>query len=350
MSPSSPQVPPSSPETPLSSPDSRRAGPRPRQADLPQAGPRQADLPQAGPRQADLPQAGPRQAGPRQSGPEQAGPEQADPERANSRSAGPRSVDRALALLDAVADADRPVGAKALARTLGCALSTVYHLTGPLITRGLLVRTSEGYAPGPRVPALHRAYQRHHGLGAPVAGLLAQLRRASGAEAYFTAYRDGRITVVDTTAPVTDTAHPFAPGPEARAHATAHGKALLAGLPRALRRRYLDTHGMARFTDRTITSPELFEAELARVRDRGFAVSVGEADPAYTCLATALPGRRDGSLHALSVSLLTTDFRRRHGEVRAALARALPLLAEALPDGAAALTADAVPIPTLPES
>lgn len=64
-------------------------------------------------------------------------------------SPGPQSVDRALAVLDAVADADRPVGAKALARQLGCALSTVYHLTGPLLARGYLVRTSEGYAPGP---------------------------------------------------------------------------------------------------------------------------------------------------------------------------------------------------------
>ncbi|MEU8764458.1 IclR family transcriptional regulator C-terminal domain-containing protein [Streptomyces sp. NPDC048659] len=273
---------------------------------------------------------------------------------------GPQSVDRALALLDAVADADRPVPAKALARTLGCALSTVYHLAGPLLDRGHLVRTPEGYAPGPRVPALHRAYQRHHGLGCgPSVGmgmgmgmgtgmglggdargggiseLLGLLRRTAGAEAYFTAYRDGRITVVDTTAPVTDTDHPFVPGAEARAHATAHGKALLAALPAAQRRRYLAAHGMARFTERTITSPERFEAELARVRERGFAVSVGEADPAYTCLATVLPspspGPGHGPVHALSVSLPTEGFRQRHGAVRAALARAVPLFAAALP-------------------
>ncbi|MFJ3903929.1 IclR family transcriptional regulator [Streptomyces sp. NPDC090025] len=258
---------------------------------------------------------------------------------------GPASVDRALAILDAVADADRPLGAKALARTLGCALSTVYHLTGPLIARGHLARTPEGYVPGPRVPALHRAYQRHHGLGGgPVAELLGHLRRTAGAEAYFTAYRDGTITVVDTTAPLTDTGHPFTPGPEARAHATAHGKALLAELPRAARRRYLDDHGMARFTDRTITSPERFEAELARVRERGFAVSVGEADPAYTCLATTLPppppdpsgtahggAPAPGAVLALSLSLPTGDFRRRHGELRAALARAVPLFTAVIP-------------------
>ena len=128
-----------------------------------------------------------------------------------------------------------------------------------------------------------------------VGELLARLRRATGAQAYYTAYRGGLITVVDSTAPVTDTADPFTPGPELRAHATAHGKALLAGLPRPVRRRYLADHGMARFTDRTITAADRFEAELARVRGQGFAVSIGEADPAYTCLAVALPGpRADG--------------------------------------------------------
>ncbi|MER7620849.1 IclR family transcriptional regulator C-terminal domain-containing protein [Streptomyces sp. NPDC126503] len=246
-------------------------------------------------------------------------------------SGGPQSVERALAVLDAVAEAGRPVGAKALARRLGCALSTVYHVTGPLLARGYLVRTADGFAPGPRVPALHRAHQHHHGLAAGTGELLGRIRRATGAEAYHTAYRDGLITVVDTTAPVTDTAHPFTPGPEPRAHATAHGKALLAALPRPLRRRYLAAHGMARFTERTITSAERFEAEARRVREQGFAVSVGEADPAYTCLAVALPDRGDGIVHALSVSLPTADFARRHGDIRTALARAVPAF-PALPE------------------
>ncbi|MFD8588374.1 IclR family transcriptional regulator [Streptomyces sp. NPDC059637] len=232
---------------------------------------------------------------------------------------GPQSVDRALALLDAVADAPGPLSAKALARRAGCSLSTVYHLLGPLTARGYLIRGPEGYAPGPRVPSLHRSFQRHMGAGTAVTALLRHVRRITGAEAYFTAYRGGRITVVDTTAPLTDTQHPFVPGIETRAHATAHGKALLAPLSRSARRRYLADHGMARLTERTITDEERFEAELAGVRARGVAVSVGEADPAYTCLAVPLSGRPD---RALSVSLPVEDFRRRRGEVGSLLASA----------------------------
>ncbi|MFC7306243.1 IclR family transcriptional regulator [Streptomyces monticola] len=236
--------------------------------------------------------------------------------------AGPRSVDRALEILDAVADAPRPVPAKTLARELGCALSTVYHLLGPLTARGHLIRTPEGYAPGPRVPALHQAFRSHLQIGPGIGELLLRVRREAGAEAYFTTYHDGRITVIDTTAPAAGP-EPWTPGIERRAHATAHGKALLAALPRTARRRYLDDHGMPRLTERTITTGDRFEAELARVRAQGLAVSVGEADPAYTCLAVTLPDRpRAGVVQAVSVAVPTRTFRRRQGELRSVVRRA----------------------------
>ncbi|WP_239771955.1 IclR family transcriptional regulator C-terminal domain-containing protein [Streptomyces sp. CL12-4] len=78
------------------------------------------------------------------------------------------------------------------------------------------------------------------------------MRRTTGAEAYFTAYRDGSIAVIDTTEPLTDRGSPWPLGLETKAHATAHGKVLLASLPRATRRLYLAAHGMARLTERTI--------------------------------------------------------------------------------------------------
>ncbi|MDN3261304.1 IclR family transcriptional regulator C-terminal domain-containing protein [Streptomyces sp. CSDS2] len=219
-----------------------------------------------------------------------------------------QSVDRALALLDELADADGPLSAKSLASRLGCSLSTVYELLGSLSARGYVARGPRGYGPGPRIATLHTAFRRHVGADTAVSALLDRVRRATGAQAYFTVYRDGLITTVDTTEPLADPASPWQIGPETRAHATAHGKVLLAGLSRPERRRYLTTHGMARLTTRTITGQDRFEAEVARVRTRGLAVSVAEADPAYTCLAVPVPGH---PRHALSVSLSVADYRRR---------------------------------------
>ncbi|WP_030262571.1 IclR family transcriptional regulator [Streptomyces violens] len=236
---------------------------------------------------------------------------------------GPLSVDRALDVLDAVAGAAGPVPAKALARRLGCSLSTVYNLLGPLTARGHLMRSGGGYVLGPQVPALYRAFQRQTGIEEDARELLRHVRRATGTHAYLSAVGQGRIAVVDSTLPVSAAGGPFAVGPDHGAHATAHGKVLLAALNRPARRRYLDAHGLPRLTDRTITSPERFEAELVRVRREGLAVSVGETDPAHTCLAVRLPGEGpDGSVRALSVSLPTADYPARRGELASVLTRA----------------------------
>ncbi|MFI6444204.1 IclR family transcriptional regulator [Kitasatospora sp. NPDC050543] len=234
---------------------------------------------------------------------------------------GPQSLDRGLDLLDAVAGAAGPVTAKVLAEYLDCSLSTVYNLLGPLTTRGHLARTGGGYVLGHRIPALHRGYQRQLRADRDVRELLVRVRHEAGADAYFSAYRDGLITVVDSTAPVAAEREPFAVGADQRAHATAHGKVLLAGLPRAARRRYLADHGLPRMTQNTITCPERFESELHRVRAQGFAVSVGEYDLAFTCVAVPLPGGRPDRRadQALSVSLPTADYRRRHRQIAAVL-------------------------------
>ncbi|MEV0256420.1 IclR family transcriptional regulator C-terminal domain-containing protein [Streptomyces sp. NPDC050732] len=229
----------------------------------------------------------------------------------------PHSVDRALDLLEAVARSARPVPAKSLAREAGCALSTVYHLMGPLVARGHVDRTPQGYVLGPRVPALYRSFRRHTGLDEETYGMLHAVRRLAGAHAYLSTRRGGRIAVVDSTASGCE-GDPFEVGVDRGAHATAHGKVLLASLDRTARRRYLDEHGLPRLTEHTITNPDRFEAELRRVRTAGVAVSVGETDPAYTCVAVPLA---DGA-RALSVSLPTERFRGRRGELARVLSRA----------------------------
>ena len=234
---------------------------------------------------------------------------------------GPRSVDRALDLLDAVAEAAGPVSAKALARRLGCSLSTVYHLLGPLTDRGHVLRTPHGYALGHRVPDLNRAYGRQLDVAPGLREALAEVRRATGAEAYFTAYRGGEISVVDSTVPVTDEAAPFAVGRERRAHATAHGKVLLSALPAPARRRYLERHGMPRLTEKTITAPGAFETELAGVRRTGLAVSVGEAERGFSCVAVPLAGALPGEARALSVSLPTEAYPRLRSRIASVLDR-----------------------------
>jgi IclR family acetate operon transcriptional repressor len=73
------------------------------------------------------------------------------------------------------------------------------------------------------------------------------------------------------------------------AHSTAVGKVLLADRPDAAA--ILERTGMPRRTDRTITSVSEMLAELERVRERGYALDLGEEETGVHCLAVPV---RDG--------------------------------------------------------
>ncbi|GCD35269.1 transcriptional regulator [Streptomyces chrestomyceticus JCM 4735] len=241
----------------------------------------------------------------------------------------PQSVDRALDLLDAVAAAAEPVTAKALARQLDCGLSTVYDLLGSLTERGHLARTAAGYTLGYRVPALHQAFQRQLRVDERVHEVLLRLRRSSGADVFFSTYRDGEIAVLDGAAGPESA---FSVGQDTAAHATAHGRALLAALPAATRRQYLAAGGMRARTARTITTPDRLERELRRVRRDGIAVEREEAASGMACVAVPVPLRPGGpgtptTLTAVSAALPVEDFARLRAPLTEALRREVAALA-----------------------
>ncbi|MEU5048137.1 IclR family transcriptional regulator [Streptomyces sp. NPDC021096] len=229
----------------------------------------------------------------------------------------PQSVDRALDVLDAVAASDGPVPAKALARHLGCGLSTVYELLGALTARGHLVRTPAGYVLGYRVPSLHHAFQRQMRMSDEVQELLQRTRRAAGVDTYFSTYRDGDIAVLAAATASHPATGGFTVGQDVTGHATAHGKVLLAALPRAARLRYLAASGMQAITPRTITSPERLDVQLRRVRREGVAVEVEECAPGVACVAVPVPAA--GALTAVSAALPLEEFHRRGQQVAEAL-------------------------------
>lgn len=54
--------------------------------------------------------------------------------------------------------------------------------------------------------------------------------------------------------------------------------------------RVMDEHELTRHTDRSITDVEVFEAELARTRERGYSTSIGEYYPGHNAVAAPVFG------------------------------------------------------------
>ncbi len=85
-------------------------------------------------------------------------------------------------------------------------------------------------------------------------------------------------------------------------HSSALGKALLANRPKETIERVIAQHGLASFTDNTLTDAPAFFEELAKVKAARFAVDNEEYAWGLRCVASAIYDHEGAPVAALSIS------------------------------------------------
>jgi DNA-binding IclR family transcriptional regulator len=210
-----------------------------------------------------------------------------------------QSVERAAALLDAIADAS-PRGATVAELALACGINraTAWRLLATLEGRGLVDRdpATSRYQIGYTVARLAAASgvdglvrRSHH--------VLERICAQTGEAAILAVGRRSGLVYVDEAAPRAVLTVNWL----ARAvplHATSTGKAWLAWLPEQEARGVLGPV-LEGFTDATVTDVSRLLGELGQIRERGYAVSAGELEPAL-CGVSA-PILRHGEDRPLAV-------------------------------------------------
>lgn len=196
-----------------------------------------------------------------------------------------QSVQRALRLLEIVAEHDDRAHAKEIARAAGLPLATTYHLLRTCAHEGWLQRLADGsYVLGHRFDVV-----RYHGTAARGVAharpAMAWLRDELGGAVYLARYVDGEIVVAE----IVD--GPRAPridlwvGVHDAGHATALGKSLLGQLADADRQEYLSRHPLHDLTPRTVVD----RRRLSLPGPDDVAVDDGEYAVGVCCLAAAVP-------------------------------------------------------------
>lgn len=174
-----------------------------------------------------------------------------------------QSVQRALHLMEAVADIEGRANAKELARKVGLPLPTTYHLLRTLVHEGYLQRLPDGsYVLGHRMDVvLHRG--RAVRAVSQARPALEWLRDELNSPVYLALFDRGEIVISE----VVDS--PRAPrielwvGIHDAAHATALGKCILAQLDDEAREDYLSRHPLHQLTRRTTVDGRQLRAEVA---------------------------------------------------------------------------------------
>jgi IclR family acetate operon transcriptional repressor len=211
--------------------------------------------------------------------------------KAASRSnGGVQSLDRAFGILEAMADAGGMIGLSALAERVDLPLATIHRLVRTLVDLGYVRQEpSREYSLGPRLMRLADISAKRIGAWANPAmtAAVAILR-----ESVNLAVLDGdEIVYVAQVQPSTNFMRMFTEvGHRTLPHATAVGKAILAGRPDSEVTALLERTGMPPYTEHTLTTTAAYLRALAEVRKRNFALDEGEQELGVRCVAVSVAG------------------------------------------------------------
>ena len=208
-----------------------------------------------------------------------------------------QSAERVLALLTSFDDSRPEQGVTELARTIGVHKSTASRLAAVLERAGLLARHGRRYRLGLETVRLGALALRRFDVVEAMRPAMDKLSQQTG-ETINLAVPDGTgiLNVAEVPATFILGCSSGWTGRRTRPHAVANGKVLLAHgaipVPRHLER----------YTDQTITEPEVLAAELARVRASGYATAIGELEDGLVAVAAPVLDVAGRCVAALSVS------------------------------------------------
>jgi DNA-binding IclR family transcriptional regulator len=214
-----------------------------------------------------------------------------------------QSVQRAAAILKAFGYGSPQLGVSEVGRKLKLHKSTASRLLATLESEGLVERVpqSDKYRLGYEFVRLAGQVTHFSDVRAIAKPLLAELAEATR-ETINLAVLDGEevVNIEQVSSPhIVGIANWV--GRRTPLHCVANGKALLAFLPRAQVEHILSSP-LSRFTKHTITSKAALRAELARIRERGYATAMSEIEEGLHAVAAPIFDARGEVVASVSIS------------------------------------------------
>jgi IclR family transcriptional regulator, acetate operon repressor len=210
-------------------------------------------------------------------------------ERRSGASGGVQSLHRALDLLEIVSQGGGHMAIGEIAATTSIPLPTIHRLLKTLVERGYMRQLpNRRYALGFQLLPLVRSASGL--LGANTGPALARLVAELGETANLAVLADDRAEYI-AQVPSPHSMRMFTEvGRRVELHCTGVGKALLSKLDPRDVSAMASRGGLARHTPNTISTAATLEAEVARIREAGFAIDDEEQELGVRCVAMPLPG------------------------------------------------------------
>lgn len=243
-----------------------------------------------------------------------------------------QSVDRALRLIEILAERERPTSLGELAEAAGLNVSTCHHLIATLITRGYVLHAgrNRGYMLSLKLADLATAASHRFDLVAFAQADLQALNESLREAVQLAVLREtALVTLLRIDSMMPSHVEPDEVKKMKAAHATATGKAILAWLPESEMVHIVSVNGLTAYTENTITTLSGLIEELRLVRRMGYALDDGELEPNVVCYGAALRDGTGAVTGSISVSIPRS---RASKEYRAHIAQAVTQCAKGISD------------------
>lgn len=185
------------------------------------------------------------------------------------------ALERALAVVETLLEAEHPIGLQEIAARLGLPRQTAHRIVNQLIDAGLVQRQidRDRIAPGPRMRriALDTLYYSHR--TGPLHALLEDLAVRTEETCNLGVLDGDKVLLLDRVESHWSLRVHSEVGKRLEFHSSSIGKLLVAYLPKERRHRLITARPLKRFTSFTITREADLEAEFATVRRRGYSMS-----------------------------------------------------------------------------
>lgn len=209
-----------------------------------------------------------------------------------------RATETSIRMLEGLIELGGEAGITELATHLSVAKSTVYKHLNTLDSNGLVVKHDDKYRIGLRALEFGGYAQRYDGVYDTARPQLRTMADETGELANLMFEEDGWGVYIHTSRGEDAVDIDTQTGRRANLHATGLGKAILATLPEERVETIVESRGLPRVTEHTITEQtELFE-ELDEIRAEGIAYDREECVEGMACIARPLstPNERPAAI------------------------------------------------------
>lgn len=231
---------------------------------------------------------------------------------ANTPSRQVKSVQRAFEIVDRLQALGGATPSE-LTDELDLSKSSVHNYLATLEMAGYVVNEDGRYRLGLRFLTHGAAAKNMVGVQPPILRTLQSAAEELSQPTWWVVEELGRGYFLDSATADDETPVYGSAGKRSYLHTHALGKAILAASPAEYVERVADHHGLPEQTRRTTTDLDALRAELDEVRERGFAISEGEAVLGILSIGVGFRDAADRR-HAIGVFGHSRDFAGNHPE------------------------------------